>query len=306
MTDEELISILVDTEAGLGPTEGYGPAIEHVRALIAQRDRLKSPWDDLGAQYGCPDCGVHANCASVVEERERWKTVARVMEATRDRMREERDRLLRVAEQITITGETFRLGDNVDMPALTVEEAFARVTAAARRAQWEVLQEQDQATPSKWRPADRRVIPDEELIAQQWYAVPDVLIGGWCVINTDKPDNGDVDVDVEERQLGDFLSRAIAEHVVLLHNSWLAVDVTGGPAVPAGRARVPKYVQIEIDLRNQIAKGNLAPGDPVPSERDLAEYWQCARMTAKQALDVLRRDGVIFSRQGSGTFVSAP
>lgn len=42
MTDDELISILVDTDAGLAPTEGYAPAIEHVRALIGERDRLRA------------------------------------------------------------------------------------------------------------------------------------------------------------------------------------------------------------------------------------------------------------------------
>lgn len=40
MTDAEVLSVLVDTEAGLGPTEGYGPTIAHVEALIAERDQL--------------------------------------------------------------------------------------------------------------------------------------------------------------------------------------------------------------------------------------------------------------------------
>lgn len=42
MTDDELISVLVDTEAGLGPAEGYGPTIEAVRTLIAEQDRLRA------------------------------------------------------------------------------------------------------------------------------------------------------------------------------------------------------------------------------------------------------------------------
>lgn len=42
MTDDEMMEVLVDTGDGLSPTEGYGPTIEHVRALIAERDRFRA------------------------------------------------------------------------------------------------------------------------------------------------------------------------------------------------------------------------------------------------------------------------
>lgn len=47
MTDDEFLSVLVDTAAGLSPTEGYEPTIEHARGLIAERG-LRQGLDRLG------------------------------------------------------------------------------------------------------------------------------------------------------------------------------------------------------------------------------------------------------------------
>lgn len=71
MTDEELVSVLVDTEAGLGPTEGYGPTIEAVRALIAERDRLRAALEMIAIppihvpdlSEGCEGCAGVARAA---------------------------------------------------------------------------------------------------------------------------------------------------------------------------------------------------------------------------------------------------
>lgn len=66
---------------------------------------------------------------------------------------------------------------------------------------------------------------------------------------------------------------------------------------------VPKYLQIANYIREQILTGDFAPGSEVPSERQLAETWRVARPTAGRALETLRREGLVESRQGSGTFV---
>jgi DNA-binding FadR family transcriptional regulator len=54
-----------------------------------------------------------------------------------------------------------------------------------------------------------------------------------------------------------------------------------------------KYLQIAADLRARIATGALRPGDPVPSEADLAAQWGVARMTARAALLDLERAGLL-------------
>ncbi|MGH9212483.1 MAG: GntR family transcriptional regulator [Acidimicrobiales bacterium] len=69
---------------------------------------------------------------------------------------------------------------------------------------------------------------------------------------------------------------------------------------------LPKYLQIAGYIRDQIVRGDLGPGDEVPSERELAATWGVARPTATKALEVLRTQGLVESRQGSGTYVRRP
>jgi GntR family transcriptional regulator len=65
----------------------------------------------------------------------------------------------------------------------------------------------------------------------------------------------------------------------------------------------PAYQRIADDLRAAIASDSLRPGDKVPSERDLARRYGTAHMTARQALGLLKDEGLIATRQGRGTFV---
>lgn len=66
---------------------------------------------------------------------------------------------------------------------------------------------------------------------------------------------------------------------------------------------LPKYLQIAGHIRDQIVRGDLKPGDEIPSERALALTWDVARPTATKALETLRVQGLVESRQGSGTYV---
>jgi len=68
---------------------------------------------------------------------------------------------------------------------------------------------------------------------------------------------------------------------------------------------LPKYLQIAGHIRDQIVRGDLRPGDEVSSERELAATWDVARPTAAKALESLRVQGLVESRQGSGTYVRA-
>lgn len=66
---------------------------------------------------------------------------------------------------------------------------------------------------------------------------------------------------------------------------------------------LPKYLQIAGYIRDQIVRGDLKPGEEIPSERALALAWNVARPTATKALQTLRVQGFVESRQGAGTFV---
>jgi DNA-binding transcriptional regulator YhcF (GntR family) len=65
----------------------------------------------------------------------------------------------------------------------------------------------------------------------------------------------------------------------------------------------PPYQQVANALRASILTRKLAPGDKLPSGTELAQRYGVARMTVQQAIRLLREEGLIVSRQGSGVFV---
>jgi GntR family transcriptional repressor for pyruvate dehydrogenase complex len=69
----------------------------------------------------------------------------------------------------------------------------------------------------------------------------------------------------------------------------------------------PKKISEEIveQIKKLIAKGELRPGDRVPSERDLATMLGVSRPSVREAIMVLEAMGFLDSRQGGGTFVRA-
>jgi GntR family transcriptional regulator len=67
---------------------------------------------------------------------------------------------------------------------------------------------------------------------------------------------------------------------------------------------VAAWGQVSRDLRHQIEDGGLERGKRLPTERELAEQYGVSRITVRQALDSLAREGFITRKQGSGTFVS--
>lgn len=69
---------------------------------------------------------------------------------------------------------------------------------------------------------------------------------------------------------------------------------------------VPLYYQLAERLKDQIEAGQLKPGDQLPSERELSEQTAISRMTARQAVAYLVREGALEVKPGIGTFVAAP
>lgn len=72
------------------------------------------------------------------------------------------------------------------------------------------------------------------------------------------------------------------------------------------RHPLPLYLQLEESLRADILARRLQPHQQLPSERELCGQFRVSRMTVRQALLDLARDGLIYSRIGKGTFVSEP
>ena len=67
-----------------------------------------------------------------------------------------------------------------------------------------------------------------------------------------------------------------------------------------------KYQSIAADLRDRLAAGEFAAGRHLPSEADLGRAYGASRMTVRKALEALRDEGLVGSRQGFGWCGAAP
>lgn len=66
----------------------------------------------------------------------------------------------------------------------------------------------------------------------------------------------------------------------------------------------PLYRQLARNLRQHIGNGGIIPGEALPSERDLSELSGMSRVTVRKGIEELVAEGVLFRKQGAGTFVA--
>lgn len=66
----------------------------------------------------------------------------------------------------------------------------------------------------------------------------------------------------------------------------------------------PIYEQIMLAVQNSIANRELTSGDMLPSIRSLARELGISVITTKRAYEELEKQGLIYSEQGKGFFVS--
>ncbi|MBN2021572.1 MAG: GntR family transcriptional regulator [Pirellulales bacterium] len=66
----------------------------------------------------------------------------------------------------------------------------------------------------------------------------------------------------------------------------------------------PKYERLRNLIAAEVNAGRLKPGEALPSEQHLAELFQIARTTVRQALAELEEDGLVHRRHGTGTFIT--
>ncbi|WP_349017199.1 TetR/AcrR family transcriptional regulator C-terminal domain-containing protein [Streptomyces luteolus] len=71
-----------------------------------------------------------------------------------------------------------------------------------------------------------------------------------------------------------------------------------------GAAGAPPYLRIAAEIRRRIADGELAPGDRVPSTRQISAHWGVALATATKVLTTLRLEGLVEARPRVGTVVA--
>ena len=65
-----------------------------------------------------------------------------------------------------------------------------------------------------------------------------------------------------------------------------------------------KYQEVIDWIQDQVGSGKLSPGDRIPSENDLCEQFNISRQTARHAIGILVKDGILTAERGSGTYVT--
>jgi GntR family transcriptional regulator len=72
-----------------------------------------------------------------------------------------------------------------------------------------------------------------------------------------------------------------------------------------GDSPMPRYAQLAELFRQRIVRGTWDAGTRLPSLDELTKEFDVARVTVRQAVDLLERDGLVSAQQGRGTFVTA-
>lgn len=65
------------------------------------------------------------------------------------------------------------------------------------------------------------------------------------------------------------------------------------------------YQQVANDLRSQIAAGTLAVDDPIPSTAELMKRYNISNTAARNAVGLLRREGLVAGTPGKAVYVIA-
>jgi GntR family transcriptional regulator len=87
----------------------------------------------------------------------------------------------------------------------------------------------------------------------------------------------------------------------------MPVDTARPPGAERPRDAVflPLYKQIKALLVQRLHQGEWKPGEPIPSELDLAARFQVSQGTVRKAVDELAAENLLVRRQGKGTYVAS-
>ncbi|MEM8987220.1 MAG: GntR family transcriptional regulator [Pseudomonadota bacterium] len=79
--------------------------------------------------------------------------------------------------------------------------------------------------------------------------------------------------------------------------------MSDSPTLTPGR---PRHAQLSDWLRDRLTSGHYAPHDQLPSESELGDLAGVSRITVRRALSTLENEGLIYRRQGLGSFAAPP
>ncbi|MFI6602646.1 GntR family transcriptional regulator [Nonomuraea sp. NPDC050536] len=78
---------------------------------------------------------------------------------------------------------------------------------------------------------------------------------------------------------------------------------SGGP-IRLEQGPIPLHYQVYQHIRDALDRGALRPGDRLPGERELCDFYSCSLITVRRALDELTRDRRLVRMRGRGTYVT--
>ena len=100
------------------------------------------------------------------------------------------------------------------------------------------------------------------------------------------------------------------QHIMTCYNKSLRVDTMSADKIKQKTVRnesmQPLYAQIKEILKQRIMDGDYEVHERLPSESEMMKLFGVSRITVRQALRDLHTEGLVFSVQGKGTFVSRP
>jgi GntR family transcriptional regulator len=73
---------------------------------------------------------------------------------------------------------------------------------------------------------------------------------------------------------------------------------------PIADSRVPRYLQVASVLRRRIRDGHWSVGEKIATLEEMEHEFGVARVTVRQAIELLQSEGLVKSFQGRGTFVT--
>lgn len=77
------------------------------------------------------------------------------------------------------------------------------------------------------------------------------------------------------------------------------------PDIAFGLGPLPRYAQLAMLLRSRIERGTWPVGQRLPTLEQLTAEFSLARVTVRQAIGLLAREGLVRAERGRGTFVTA-
>jgi GntR family transcriptional regulator len=84
----------------------------------------------------------------------------------------------------------------------------------------------------------------------------------------------------------------------------MAIRARKSIATSDADSRIPRYLQVASTLRRRIRDGRWSVGERIATLEELEREFGVARVTVRQAIDLLQGEGLVRSFQGRGTFVT--